>query len=295
MGALLSRLDCGVLEVLTGDPDWTIDARGIRHSAARHARAQSDIEQNVRDKVARRESLCREYEIQIADATLEAVRCGRVVRTPSAPVAQKRAAMARAKKALQMIAQSQQRLKREQIVIQQARSHLDRINVVQRGDEDRVLFQELHALTKGVDVTDAKLDDIEKAGQEVVDGHDQLAEFEASMNDTVQLFDKSMNATADGAEFDLNDESQLLAALSQLEEQEIDAAKDATAYTFKTAEASTSLKVPDAPTYVPQAPKSSARVAVAVTTSGVAVARHTEPTARSKKQKAVHDDLHDVF
>ena len=314
MGQALSELtNCGPIEVLLGERDWVLDSRGFRHSASKRARVHSELEQRVRDDLLQREERCAQYERDIAEHTKNARACGRVAQTPTVSPVHRNEMKARAKRCLQLLEQARQRLNAERIVVEKARATLSRISVVQRADTDKELFDNLNKLAAGLEVDDDKLNTLEKAGEDVVENHEKLGEVEHALHRTVQSFGHSLVADGtpmEGAEYDLNDDDQLFAALNQLEEPivpERPRPKSTTASQYQTfapqpaatssstSSGLSSTALPTAPTYKPydqrQDTGAKARVAVSVNANGRAQERHYDtPRARGDD-----DDLYNAF
>lgn len=286
-----SLLSCGVLELLTGDPDYELTRGGITYSAARRARNNEALEQDVRDELLQREETCRKYEAEIATYTAEIAQCSRLARATNLAPAKKQAALTRGKRALQAMTQAQARLRTERVFVEKTQSVLARLNVAQSGDKNRVLMQKVATLAHGIEATDEKMNELEKAGEDMVEAHDHLGQFEDSLHSTVANLDRSISTgvAVEGTEFNLDDNEQLLAALAQVEEQQL----DEPVYSSSTATNSTTMFPPapttDMPVYRPPAQYNTpGRVAVALTTSG-----------QARDQRAVRrhhsDDVSDAF
>lgn len=293
---LSSAFSCGMLEALAGDPDWTISSNGaIRRSAAYRARAQSATEQRVRARLQKREDKCFAIEKKIADLNDEALSCKRLLQTPGVSLTSKQKAMARAQIALRNIGKLQMVLKAKRSTLQQGESILSRIDLLQEGDDDVELFKDLTSLARGLDMTDAKVDAIQAAGEEVLEEHSKLGDAEDALIGVSEQFAQSETANGgiDG-EFDLNDESDLLAALQQLEDrqqasewQPTQPPRHSTASVFRTAPANDGMvpvELSGAPSTPQQSPvgvrmyQPSQNTASAVTTSG-----HVEQRAANKR------------
>lgn len=281
-----SAFSCGVLEALAGDPDWTIASNGaIRRSATYRARAQSETEQRVRERLKAREDKCQSLERTIAEMNSEALACKRAIQTSGISLAVKQRAMARAALLLQNVTTAQRKLRATRGVLQKGNAMLSRIDVVQSGDDDVALFKDLAQLARGLEMTDAKVEAIEAAGEEVVDEQDKLGEYEDAVMSVAEKFQQT-EATAGGidGEFDLNNEEDLLAALQQLEDRQEASEwlpanpRQSNSVSFRTAAATNDGMVPVDLVGAPRAPEAqpggmwmsqpSARTAAAVTTAG---------------------------
>lgn len=284
MGSQISSaFSCGVLEALAGDPDWTIASNGaIQRSATYRARAQSETEQRVRARLKAREDKCHALERSIADMNAEALSCKRAIQSAGVSLGVKQRAMARAALLLQNVNTTQRQLRATRGVLQKGNTMLSRIDVVQSGDDDVALFKDLAQLARGLEMTDAKVEAIEAAGEEVVDEQDKLGEYEDAVMSVAEKFQQS-EAAAGGidGEFDLNNEEDLLAALQQLEDRQQASEwvpvnpRQSNSVSFRTANDGMvpvdlvgAPRAPDVPPSGVWMSAQSARTAAAVTTTG---------------------------
>jgi hypothetical protein len=241
MGQAASFLDCGIAEALVGESDWVVGTDGVRRSDARVARDRQRTMEQVRAKIVTREQLIQRLEMDINQCQRDALACRtRLQQGTGLTANDKRLLMARAKRALQTIAAKQASVRQEQIVVQMARSTLDKIEHVSRGDDTRQLFSQLSGLTSELQLDEGRTDDLAEAGNDVLESHSVLDEYGQAMNSTVDMFDSSMASSLEG-EFDLNKPGDLMSALDQLSSSEpVFATGDATAWAGATGAQSTS-------------------------------------------------------
>lgn len=236
MGQAASLFDCGITELLVGEPDWVIGTDGVRHSDSRIARDRQRTMDEVRTKIVQREQLIQRVEMEINTCQREALACRTRLQQGGLSANDQRLLMARAKRALQSIAAKQAVVRREQTIVAMARNTLDKIEHVNRGDDTRELFTQLNGLTQGLQLDEGRTDDLADAGNDVLESHAALADYDREMDNTVQLFDTSLANADTNSEFDLNDPSGLMGALDQLSSAEpLVAEQDATAWAGATA------------------------------------------------------------
>lgn len=307
MGNILVRFDkCGILEALVGELDY--QAFGPTESALMNQAAQH--ENTIRTEIEKREAECAKMDSRIITLKTEAVNLKSRASMQSITKDGRMLVLQRLKKVMQNLAVTQQQLQTQRTFVDQGHATLQKIAVANRVKQDTEYVTTLNSATQFAKLRtgDAELNQMGAATDELLENDSALDSAHDVVRDTASALQRAMDSQPvpemEQMSFSLNDEKDLLAAVSMFEEEFILSQPSSVYMGANTPVASSSSSTATSSSYtvplntMPAVPaallaRTQPRVAVALTSTGTSVGVRQE-SARARRERK-NDDLNGVF
>jgi uncharacterized protein YPO0396 len=224
MGQALSRFtDCGLLHVLVGDPDYEIEDGQIQYSASRRSRDKTQIEQRVADALPKREERCARLSREIEQNQEEAMRCRAMIMNAKTPPAMRKQAIGRADRLLKDINRLSGARNREQLLIRQGRTLLERVNNAATGATDEEFLSDLNSLASHVNASPAAVEKLEQTGESLEEHHHAFGDYDAALGNVLSRLENANGADeiVDLQEASINEKDVMSALESMFQTQNI--------------------------------------------------------------------------